>query len=181
VYAAVSLLGLILASDDAERLIQQLGSPDFAQREAATQRLKVLGEPALDALRKAASSDDAEVRRRAKGLIEDIENLDYERLQGTWDCTTEDGPRLVVRGGRAMFQRAATTTLAFRLATRENPRAIDFLQQGQIVLVGIYAVKGDELDLCLPIRQDRKRPSAFAETADKEFITFRFKRARPQP
>src|SRR6267378_3168921 len=53
-----------------ERHVQQLGSPVFAEREAATKALEAMGEPALDALRRAAAkSADAEVRRRAKELI----------------------------------------------------------------------------------------------------------------
>jgi hypothetical protein len=41
--------------DDAEivRLVKQLGSSDFRMRDAATKRLKEIGEPALDALGKA--------------------------------------------------------------------------------------------------------------------------------
>src|SRR5947209_1606691 len=53
-----------------ERHVQQLGSPVFAEREAATKALEAMGEPVLDALRRAAAkSKDAEVRRRAKELI----------------------------------------------------------------------------------------------------------------
>jgi hypothetical protein len=53
-----------------EKLIQQLGSPRFAEREAATKRLEAIGEPAVDALRKAvASNPDAEIRRRASSLL----------------------------------------------------------------------------------------------------------------
>jgi hypothetical protein len=57
---------------DVERLVQQLGSDRYAEREAASKALAEIGEPAMKPLRKAASSDDAEVRRRAKQLLEDI-------------------------------------------------------------------------------------------------------------
>ena len=51
----------------------QLGSDDFEQREAASRRLEVIGEPALDALRRAvATTKDAEVRERASRLIETL-------------------------------------------------------------------------------------------------------------
>ena len=66
----VALLLLVLpfapavavAPDDTEveRLIKQLGSDQFKEREAATKRLQEIGEPALDALDKALSSADAE-------------------------------------------------------------------------------------------------------------------------
>ena len=54
------------------RLIQQLGSDEFSQREQAQQKLATLGEPALEPLRKAAQGDDYEVRRRARDLIQTI-------------------------------------------------------------------------------------------------------------
>src|SRR5262249_16052893 len=41
------------------RLVEQLGSPSFAEREAASAALEAAGEPALPALAKAAESDDA--------------------------------------------------------------------------------------------------------------------------
>jgi hypothetical protein len=56
-----------------EKLIQQLGSPKFAERSRARQELKQIGEPALEALRKAAKSDDAEMSRAASELVKGIE------------------------------------------------------------------------------------------------------------
>jgi hypothetical protein len=56
-------------------LIAQLGSADFQERRAATQSLEAIGRPALAALREAADKNaNAEVTRRAKGLVEKIEN-----------------------------------------------------------------------------------------------------------
>jgi hypothetical protein len=55
-----------------QRLIQQLGSDSYAEREAAAKALTEIGEPALEALREAAKSKDAEVRRRAAELVEHI-------------------------------------------------------------------------------------------------------------
>src|SRR5437870_5487954 len=44
------------------KLVEQLGSGDFEEREKATKDLDAIGEPALDALRKAAEGhEDAEV------------------------------------------------------------------------------------------------------------------------
>src|SRR6267378_122595 len=55
------------------RLIQQLGDDAFRKREAASKELDAIGEPALVALRKAAaSSDDAEIRRRAEQAVRAI-------------------------------------------------------------------------------------------------------------
>ncbi len=61
---------------DTERLallLAQLGSSRYEEREAATQELDTLGPVALDVLRKALQSPDAEVRRRAAQLVQTIE------------------------------------------------------------------------------------------------------------
>jgi hypothetical protein len=55
-------------------LIDKLGSGSFSEREEATVALDAAGEPALPGLRIAASSDDAEVRRRASELVRKIEH-----------------------------------------------------------------------------------------------------------
>lgn len=55
---------------DINRLIKQLGSDSFNERESATSALTKIGKPALMALQKAATaSADAEVRFRAAKLI----------------------------------------------------------------------------------------------------------------
>jgi formylglycine-generating enzyme len=72
-----------------DRLIRQLGSENFEEREAAGKALEAIGTPALEALRKAASSSsDAEVRRRARQLVEEV--LRRSR-PAALDCTGEQG------------------------------------------------------------------------------------------
>ncbi len=56
-----------------DKLIEQLGSGKFTEREKATKELTTLGLPALDALRKAAKSEDAEIRKRAEDILPKIE------------------------------------------------------------------------------------------------------------
>ena len=59
--------------DRVAALIKQLGDDAFAKRVAATKELEDIGEPALAALRQAAtSSDDLEIRRRAERIIQTI-------------------------------------------------------------------------------------------------------------
>jgi hypothetical protein len=61
---------------DAERiakLIEQLGSGTFDDREKATEQLDAIGGPALDALKKATQSKEEEVKRRAEELVKKIE------------------------------------------------------------------------------------------------------------
>lgn len=53
--------------------IGELGSEDFETREKATAELKKIGKPATEALRKAAESNDPEVKMRAKSILEAIE------------------------------------------------------------------------------------------------------------
>ena len=50
--------------------VAQLGDNDFAVREQATKKLWEAGQPAEAALQAAAKSDDAEVSRRAKDILE---------------------------------------------------------------------------------------------------------------
>ena len=67
-----------LTSTEIDRLIQQLGSSQFSEREAASQRLDTVGETALGQLRRAVTnSPDAEVRHRAGRLIRAIEQRLY--------------------------------------------------------------------------------------------------------
>src|SRR5437867_3671121 len=64
---------------DAERvnkLIEQLGSGKFAEREEASKELEKIGVPALEALRKATKSDDLETRRRASELVDKLSKLE---------------------------------------------------------------------------------------------------------
>ena len=56
-----------------DKLIKQMGSGTFSEREKAAQELAAIGIPALAALRKAARSDDAEVRKRTGELLLKIE------------------------------------------------------------------------------------------------------------
>ncbi len=69
-----------------DRLIQELGSPKFAERQAAAKALEDIGEPTVEALRTAAAkSNDAEVRRRALQVLKAIEDrvcVEVRRFQG---------------------------------------------------------------------------------------------------
>ena len=75
--ATVTVLLLVAsarADDGIDGLIKQLGDDAYLKREAASDRLAEIGEPALDALRQATKSDDPEVRRRILILVESKEN-----------------------------------------------------------------------------------------------------------
>src|SRR5262245_4695377 len=64
------------ALTDADRiadLVKRLGGSAFADREKAANELEAIGTPALDALRKAAQSDEPERKKRAEELVKRIE------------------------------------------------------------------------------------------------------------
>ncbi|HEX4588599.1 MAG TPA: WD40 repeat domain-containing protein [Gemmataceae bacterium] len=73
---------------EVERLIEQLGSPAFAEREAASKGLDAIGEPALERLQRAATDGkDPEIRRRAQALVQAIEKRVYAEVR-RWQAHT---------------------------------------------------------------------------------------------
>ncbi len=60
------------ASDKVATLIKQLAASDARDREAAQSALEEIGQPAIEALKKAALTGDAEFARRAVALAEKI-------------------------------------------------------------------------------------------------------------
>jgi len=68
--------------DDAKavrRLVRDLDSDDYPTREAASTKLTLIGEPALPFIEKATVDKDAEVRKRARRLVEVIRDARDER------------------------------------------------------------------------------------------------------
>ncbi len=65
-----------------ERLIKQLGSDQFDQREAASRALEAIGEPGREALLKAVGrGEDAEVQRRAEQVLAALDAKVYRELR----------------------------------------------------------------------------------------------------
>jgi hypothetical protein len=62
----------IQGAERASVLVKDLGDRRFATREAASKKLKAIGEPAVRPLRKAAASGDLETRRRAERILQAI-------------------------------------------------------------------------------------------------------------
>lgn len=76
------------------KLIRQLGDEAFEKRVAASKELETIGEPALDALGKAAASDtDPEVRKRAAQIMQAVKGRiraaiakkELAKWQGAWE------------------------------------------------------------------------------------------------
>src|SRR5262249_14457011 len=93
--------------------VEQLGSPEFHRREAASRRLVALGDRALPALQTAAlEGKDAEGRRRAARAVEAIERQtwydDTKKLLGAWKAVglEEEGKALLSESyfGSVAFQ-----------------------------------------------------------------------------
>jgi hypothetical protein len=61
------------APSPVRRLIEQLGDRDYARRRQAEERLRAEGTRALPALKQALHHPDAEVRRRVRELVPDLE------------------------------------------------------------------------------------------------------------
>ena len=55
-----------------EKLVKQLGSDEYQEREDASRKLKEIGRPAIPALKKALKSEDLEVRLRAESILKEI-------------------------------------------------------------------------------------------------------------
>jgi hypothetical protein len=120
---------------DIDRLIKQLGSADFDEREAAHKKLDSIGLPALEALRAAVTkAKDKETQRRAANLVEAIENrLDYlMQLYREYDLPFPPNEAKLVRyesgGGRLVNEKPQplTYTLGFLLEEggKETPTVI---------------------------------------------------------
>jgi hypothetical protein len=109
---------------EVKRLIRQLGSPKFKEREAAEQRLSLLGKPALAALREAAASGgNAEVRLRAGRIAEGIRlKLGYlfngRDLTG-WQVESGDARQWSVEGGAIIARSTDYRTRNYLLSTRD--------------------------------------------------------------
>lgn len=152
-------------------LIRQLGDDDFAKREAATEELDAIGEPALDALRKAATDDDPEIRRRAEKILGAIAGRlraavtrkELAKLQGAWSLVSYETDGRPIKGedrthvftfkgdkwslqiGGQLFQAGTVTSIE----VKEKLNAIDLLiTEGSgigVTAASICAIEGDSL------------------------------------
>lgn len=110
---------------EVEKLIRDLGSDEFEVRESASNRLALIGEPALSQIEKALKSDDAEVRRRAEALKAQIVEAAVARRQellskeAPWRIrpTFHFEPKPETRAGHAV------ETARVRLTEKDAPAA----------------------------------------------------------
>jgi uncharacterized protein (TIGR03067 family) len=150
-------------------LVKQLGHNVFAKREAATKELDAIGEPALDALRKATSHEDAEIRQRATKIVATITGRiraavtkkELERLQGTWSLVSMEvgGQQIkgedksfvfVIKGDKWSLHvngqlSQAGTVQQIEVRAKHNAIDLPITQGGNVgtTATSIYAVDGD--------------------------------------
>src|SRR5262249_3388999 len=154
-------------------LIRQLGDKDFAKREAASQELDAIGEPARAALKSAVASRDAEVGERARKVLDILDHRfrvaagkkDLEKLQGTWYTTAvqtggtttgEDRTDTITYEGTKYVQRRngfvwAEGTIEIVDATAQPKRIDYFGTEGTckgMHVCSIYTLKGEEHAIC---------------------------------
>lgn len=93
-----------VSAEEIQKLVKQLGHDDFHVREAAQQRLKEIGKPAVPALREAVKSKDLEVNRRARAVLDGVlSSLEYamECLKDTDAASLKEAAEILERQGPA--------------------------------------------------------------------------------
>lgn len=187
---------------DAERitsLIKQLGNDEFVKREAASKELNAIGEPSLEALRKAAASgDDAEIRRRAELLERAITGRiqaaaakkDLEKLQGVWVLVS------VERNAQAVPNQDKTVTMTFSankwvckgagegpfelVDATKDPKKWNFNNTTMGVTgYGIYLLDGDTFKYCAHDAGPEARPADFTTKNGDGRYCLAWKRSKP--
>jgi uncharacterized protein (TIGR03067 family) len=191
-------------ADHIVRLVKQLGHKEFAQREAASRELEAIGEPALGVLRKAATDDDAEIRRQSAKIVGVITGRmraaaatkELARLQGTWytvsirsgaaasgedrtDTITYEGTEYVQRrNGREWA--AGTIAVVDALA---RPTQIDYsVTHGEnkgFVFRSVYTLDGEVHQICSD-QGNNKRPTEFSGKSGFLRVTKRDKNGPPE-
>src|ERR1700722_1583097 len=157
VFAAVAFFLLTFAgfaADDTAiaRLVRQLGDDSFEKRQAASQALDALGEPALKELFAAARSDDLEVRQRAVKLIATISGrlraatlAELERLQVERELK-EEGPDVLVTQINLSGHKEAVSLLPrvslFLELRRLRLRDSDVTDEHLATLSGLFRLAG---------------------------------------
>lgn len=114
-----------------DALVQQLGDPDFRQREAAVAKLKEIGPSALPALKRAAEeSTDAEVVSRASGVVRFLEGP--RGSNGSLSSRFFTDPRLGGRGRGGGFPdlRMSVDNGAHRVEVREHNGRVIQIESG---------------------------------------------------
>jgi len=166
-------------------LIQQLGSEDYAQREAAGKKLAATGAPAVEELRAASRSGNPEVVRRARELLRKIEarianekalaptlvelQAHEERLDDVLaELSKQAGAEVVLNGPGAKELANRKVTLSTRGKVPFWQVVVGLCEQAdlQLAAVGGFSAPGS-----LPLRMGRSEPGIrTARGADRTVV-----------
>jgi uncharacterized protein (TIGR03067 family) len=177
---------------EADRLIKQLGSDEFEQREAASKALEALGELALPALQNAAKkSEDAEVKQRLAAVVAAVLSREEKKFHGKWlvvGCERAGTQILSKRvrteweflEGRFRFVGYIDGSLSGARSGRyqvTDTSAVDLQYPGNDVMPHLYRLEGDTLLLCS--HDGGKRPKDFDTRNDTGRVVLTLKRMMP--
>jgi uncharacterized protein (TIGR03067 family) len=188
------------APDQVSELIRQLGDDKFARREAASEALQAIGKPALEALHRASrSSDDPEIRRRAKLIIEALdESQPAIPCPSEWKVLRAEYGGQVVTNANIMFTHTQATGdrvwitvrvgdkvviihhwAHYQLKPSAVPAEIDIHDQLETEFFkGIYAFEGGDLKICLAA-PGKPRPETFKTSEDDNCLLVFLTPAKP--
>jgi uncharacterized protein (TIGR03067 family) len=185
---------------EAGRLFQQLGANNYYERQAASKALRMLGKAALPGLRSACADKDAEIRKRARRLVEDIaaawaaqfSDRERHRLRGRWlEVKVECGGRLlpawprvartlVLEESRFHWEEEGANgpTGTYHVA---RGGALDFnvvTDSGEAQMCQyLYALEGETLRVCSSGGDER--PVRFETLAGADMVITTLKRLQP--
>ena len=140
VLAAAAALDPPAPDPEAEKLVKQLGSPTFADREAAEKRLKALGPRAKPAVKAGLTSPDPEVARRAAAVLDAIRRDQFR-------------PRFTKLLGDDADTRALFDAI---LSVPRNAELIEAAEEQPTTAAKLYADRLAELDARVT---DRSKPN----------------------
>ena len=200
-YSALSLAARAVppAPQEIAKLVVQLGADDFAAREAAQKKLETIGEPALEALRKAAANGDVEVKSRALKLIQTITaktlGADAAKLQGVWRLfyvgetgkgmnVGNDGFEIAFRGKQyawkgSGFLSFVDTSGQFTLGEERGNKTLDLQSSQQATRLAVYDVENDVLKICMDMTQEKHRPQRLEPRNSPQLVLLTFFREKP--
>jgi uncharacterized protein (TIGR03067 family) len=169
------------------RLVDQLGHKEFAKREAASKELQAIGEPARDALMKAAAGADPEVRRRAQKILDSFAararaaaaKKELAAWQGEW--VGNGNQKFIIKGDRWLWGDATTKPddpSANRIVIVEVGKAATLTDMivadgtaERKVCRAIFHLDGDTLHYCGTY--DWFRPTEFRTTPSSFHVAWR--------
>src|SRR5262245_24712286 len=165
-------------------LLRQLGHPAFAKREAASKELEAVGAPALDALRKAASDGDPEIRRRAERILQAITariraaaaTKELARWVGSWEAPGD--VKMTIKGDRFTSSTVATGPRNGGLQVievRDKVALVDFVvEEGDVrgqTGRAILRLEGNTLHYCVTFNETR--PTEFKNAYGNYYIPWK--------